>query len=142
MHRLISGGFVAVTCILLAPACDLGDVCGCTPAIPEISGMIFGTVFAPDSTPIAAATVAVTGGLDSCVVDGEIFGIDGASDTAGAYTAYFEADDLDDESVCVVAQAIPPAGSGFAASDPLTLGYDDEHYNQHIVEEHDFYLKP
>lgn len=142
MNRLVSGGFVALACTLLAPACDGREVCGCEPYVSELTGVVFGTVFTPDSVPVTAATVAVTGGVGSCDVDGDVSVVDGHSSTEGAYEAYFEATDMAGESVCVIVQAIPPAGSGFMASDALTLGYDDEDYNQQIVEEHDFYLKP
>ena len=118
------------------------EACGCSPLSPEVTGMVFGTVFTPDSTPVAGAVVVLTGGLGSCEPDDDVHVHDGHTDAVGAYEAYFEAYDLDDRSVCIVGRATPPAGSGFGPSATIQLGYDDEDHNQHIVEEHDFYLTP
>ena len=138
MKKLLGGTALAFLCVLGAGACT--EACGCSPPPAEISGIIFGTVTAPDATPVANATVALTAGVGSCEVDGDVHVADGVTNESGAYEAYFEAYDLDGASVCVIARAYPPASSSLDPSPPIQLDYDDEDYNRSIVVEHDFVL--
>lgn len=136
MARLIPSALVAVACILLAPACD-AEACACTP-MPEIAGIVTGTVFMPDSRPIALARVELLGGIAAC--DGEAAWHHDETDGEGAYEVYFDFHDVGDDDVCVVVQAFPPTGLAFGPSAPDTLVFGPEARHLDIVELRDLYL--
>lgn len=141
MHRMISGGIVAVACTLLAPACDDGGMCACTFPPPGVEGFFRGMVFSPDSVGVDGAIVTVEAGVASCDVQDE--GVYVTADTSrqgGFYESAAFMTDFDTDALCIRVYALPPDATDYAPSDAVELALPD------IPEvgplELDFYLNP
>lgn len=110
---------IAIPVIALGMSCTTPiEPCACSPVPP--SGIIQGTVSAPDGAPISGARVVARAGPAGC--SGEFRELGNAvSASGGEYSlrAYAHQTVLPGE--CLLAHAEPPAGGDLRESDPVNF---------------------
>ena len=125
MQRVVTSGFVAVACTLLAPACD-GRACACVFPPPGVEGHFMGWIHSPDSVGIGGATVVTEVGAESCDVADERIHVQSAvSEHGGYYNGVGFATEFDTETLCIRVRALPPDSTPYAPSDYAYFELDE-----------------